>query len=418
MKQKSALDRRDALWSILGLVSMAGCAESPSGRRTPLAFDGTGVFPGTDLTEPFSNGRFLRVLSFFEESPGRIGFKYGRGHDARRSLDVASLAESASRITPTKRHFLRSEFPDLLRPDEIKEILINDADGIQTSISVAELRQRSRSHAPVLMECAGNTGQQLGFGLLSVAEWAGVPLREILQSLTLPESQRVLVSGFDARTPRSTHSAPGASWIFQQQEIERSGAFLATGMNGDLLSPDHGSPVRLVVPTHYGCCQIKWVNEITIVREEIAATPQMIEFALRTHQTIDLDRLSSGVPVPVTEFQPPEIQPSALPVRAELWETENGKAVRIVGISWGGIKPARKLAIRIGSQSPEVPVSIFEPRLNGLPFGLWCHLWVPQRDNFSDGTISMRYLDAGIKSVRMDRGHYSRRLELDAEIFN
>ena len=401
----------------LGLFSLTGCGESSTARGKPLAFDGTGVFPGTELKEPFSGGRFLRVLSFLEESSARIGFKYGRGHDARRSLDVASLAETATRITPTERHFLRSEFPDMLRPGEIKELLISDADRMQTKISVAELLQRSQSHSPVLMECAGNTGQQLGFGLLSVAEWAGVPLREILQPLSLNDEYRVLVSGFDARTSRSTHSSPGASWIFQQSEIARSGAFLATRMNGDLLNPDHGAPIRLIVPHHYGCCQIKWVNDIRIVQEDIAATSQMIEFALRTHQTIDLDRLSSGVPLPVTEFRPPEIQPSALPVRAELWEINNRKAVRIVGISWGGITPAEKLAIRIGSRSPEVPVSAIVPRLAELPFGLWCHLWVPQRDNGGDGMISLRYLDDGVKSMRMDRGHYSRRIQLDAEIF-
>lgn len=421
--------RRDALRSLLGVgvfaltgCGLTGCGRSSPSQGTPLAFDGSGLIPGTDLKEPVANSRFRRVLNFVEESPSRIGFKYGRGHDARRSLDVASLTEPATRITPTERHFLRSEFPDLLRPGIIREIPvttseITDHEADSLKISTEDLLRRSVPHDSVLMECAGNTGQQLGFGLMSVAEWAGVPLMEILQPLSMKSEDRILVSGFDARTSRSTHSSPGASWIFQQSELARSGAFLATQMNGKPLSPDHGAPVRLIVPYHYGCCQIKWVNEIRTVRDDVPATSQMIEFAVRTHQEIDMDRLSNGESIPASEFLPPEMHPSALPVRAELWDSGNGNVVRIVGISWGGIQPAQKLVIRVGSQSSEVPVTAFVPRLSGLPFGLWCHLWVPERKIDGQGLISMRFVDEGIRSARMDRGHYSRRIRLDADVF-
>lgn len=48
-----------------------------------------------------------------------------------------------------------------------------------------------------LMECAGNfrTAQ---FGLMSVAEWAGVPMAQVLESVkALARGKRILVSGFD-----------------------------------------------------------------------------------------------------------------------------------------------------------------------------------------------------------------------------
>src|SRR5438034_9585635 len=97
------------------------------------------------------------------------------------------------------------------------------------------------------------------------------------------------------RPPRSTlfpyttlfRSIPGASWAFSPEQLEKAGAFLATELNGQPLPKDHGAPVRLVVPGWYGCTSIKWVNEITLVREEVEATSQMLEYAARTLQKVD-----------------------------------------------------------------------------------------------------------------------------------
>ena len=67
-------------------------------------------------------------------------------------------------------------------------------------------------------------------------------------------------------------------------QIRESRAFLATGMNGAPLGPDHGFPLRLVVPGWYGCTAIKWVNEIALLDDTAPATDQMREYAGRTHQ--------------------------------------------------------------------------------------------------------------------------------------
>src|SRR2546422_4035447 len=49
------------------------------------------------------------------------------------------------------------------------------------------------------------------------------------------------------RSPmKSATSIPGADWVFTVEQLRASKAFLATEMNGQPLSRDHGAPVRLI----------------------------------------------------------------------------------------------------------------------------------------------------------------------------
>ena len=86
-------------------------------------------------------------------------------------------------------------------------------------------------------------------------------------------------------------------------------------MNGEPLPPDHGFPVRLVVPGWYGCVCIKWVTAIDLVGAEERPTSQMLEFAERTHQVGP-----GGAPTRARDFQPAVMDLAALPIRVEQWQ--------------------------------------------------------------------------------------------------
>src|SRR5204862_7518096 len=104
-------------------------------------------------------------------------------------------------------------------------------------------------------------------------------------------------------------------------------ALLATGMNGAPLPPDHGFPVRLIVPGWYGCACIKWIDRIDLVAADAPATTQMREFARRTHQ--------NGEPALAREFTPAVIDQAAMPVRVEKWLADGRIAYRVIGVMWG-----------------------------------------------------------------------------------
>src|SRR5262249_4828945 len=151
-------------------------------------------------------------------------------------------------------------------------------------LSVGQLQPMSGPAGTHLLECSGNI-DTAAFGLLSAATWEGVPLAALFERTDAARSAPfVLVSGVDDSTIPTRTSVPGASWIFSRDDLARSQAFLALRMNGAPLQPNHGAPLRLVVPGWYGCACIKWVNRVEVIGDSAEATSQMLEYASRTHQ--------------------------------------------------------------------------------------------------------------------------------------
>jgi DMSO/TMAO reductase YedYZ molybdopterin-dependent catalytic subunit len=206
----------------------------------------------------------------------------------------------------------------------------------------------------------------------------------------------------DAATP-SRSSNPGASWILPALAIDRQGAFLAVGMNGAPLPPDHGAPVRLVVPGWYGCSWIKWVNEIRAVGADEPCTTQMLEFARRTHQ--------DGLPPLARDYEPPAIDLAATPVRIEKRRLDGRLEYRIVGIVWGGDRPAERLMIRFNAgESPQTFAICPRPSTHRT-WSLWEYRWRPHAPGIYD--IVLKAADPAVRTRRLDISFYIRRVVID-----
>jgi DMSO/TMAO reductase YedYZ molybdopterin-dependent catalytic subunit len=213
-------------------------------------------------------------------------------------------------------------------------------------------------------------------------------------------------------TPSRT-SAPGASWIFTRDELQR--ALLAVRMNGAPLTRDHGFPVRLVVPGWYGCTCIKWVDRIDLVPGEAPPTIQMREFAARTHQPFDSQEIASslraGTPLRARDFIPAIVDTAAMPVRVEKWLIGGRLAYRITGIVWGGSTPTNALSIRFKSNQPWVPVDDCPMPASTLTWSLWSHVWRPEAPGRYQ--IVLRVNDPSIRTRRLDIFFYVREIQID-----
>jgi len=197
-------------------------------------------------------------------------------------------------------------------------------------------------------------------------------------------------------------SVPGASWIFSQDELFASVAFLATKMNGQPLSVDHGAPVRLVVPGWYGSVCIKWVDRIDFVADDAPATSQMREYAGRT--------LQSGVPFLARDYRPATIGPAAMPVRIEKWKIDGKIQYHVAGILWG-TGSSGMWEIRF---SPEEEVVALDPiEAAGDALGFWAYEWIPQKTG--EFTIRLRLKGKKYDTRKLDSGYYDRSLVI-AEI--
>jgi len=343
-----------------------------------------------------------------------------RGLNARLFTDLSTISKDdpRSQVIAPERFFVRTAAPASL-PAHLDAsrwtIAIGGLVQSPSEMSVTSLETFGARSGRYLLECSGNT-DPANYGLLSAADWAGVPLAALLDRVTptarlgrrsLGDGGRVLVSGLDDDSDPAGTSVPGASWIFSREDLDR--ALLATRMNGAPLPRDHGLPVRLIVPGWYGCACIKWVNRIDLVADNAPATTQMREFAARTHQPFASEPgLDSRL---AREFIPAVIDTAAMPVRVEKWIARGRVFYRVAGIIWGGPKPTNALSIRFRSNLPWTRVDDCPLPASTDTWSVWTHTWRPE----SPGryTIVLRVDDRSIRTRRLDLYFYARDVEID-----
>jgi sulfane dehydrogenase subunit SoxC len=178
-------------------------------------------------------------------------------------------------VTPPGMHYLVIHY-DIPGADETTWSV--DVDGLvdrPMTLSIDDLRSRPAVTRPLTMECAGNgralmppraESQPWLEGAVGNAEWTGTPLPPILEEAGLrADAVELVFTGAD-------HGIQGDveqdyQWGFSLDDILRDDVVLAYEMNGQPLPPQHGYPVRLLVPDWYGMCSVKWLRRITAVAE-------------------------------------------------------------------------------------------------------------------------------------------------------
>ena len=176
-------------------------------------------------------------------------------------------------ITPAGLHYLLIHYDIPPVDGALFRLEVGGAVDRVLSLSLEELQERPRMALPITFECAGNGRALLQPRPLSqpwmteavgTAEWGGTPLAPLLAEAGVRQSAvEVLFTGLD-------HGLEGGS----PQAYERSlpladaeHALLAYEMNGAPLPPQHGFPLRLVVPGWYGMTNVKWLAGITVLEQ-------------------------------------------------------------------------------------------------------------------------------------------------------
>jgi len=141
-------------------------------------------------------------------------------------------------------------------------------------LSLAEIQKFPSVSIPVTMECAGNgrvnmknrywTHVPWGVEAIGTSVWTGVPLHLILEKAGLkPSATELLFTGLDK-------GIQGKEVQYFQRSLTISEAttdevILAYEMNGQPLLPQHGAPLRLIVPGWYGMTNVKWLDTIEAI---------------------------------------------------------------------------------------------------------------------------------------------------------
>jgi len=375
---------------LLGAESLFSPAFTPNSGELQSKSPKQSEFPG---------GRQIGACEFVGEPRVPMDVVLGDELDGRLYTDLSSLKFDEPAI-PTERFFIRTRASRLLDASTSWLVRVGSARR-ETIVTMQDIVREAAPQGIHLVECAGNT-RDSHFGMIGVADWAGVTISKLSEWLQITDrATRILISGFDTYSAPSVSSIPGASWIFSWDDLLSANAFLATRMNGQPLTPDHGAPVRLIVPGWYGCTSIKWVNAISIVGDEAAATSQMQEYAFRTHQ--------QGVPKLSREFEPAKPDPVAMPTRVEKWIVNNQIKYRVVGIVWGGSQLVSDIQIRFNPEEDFVAVeNVQNSRSDSWAF--WTQTWAPRKPDTY--VIRLRVADPSVRTRRLDMGFYARTVRI------
>ncbi|MDP9295330.1 MAG: sulfite oxidase [Actinomycetota bacterium] len=174
-------------------------------------------------------------------------------------------------VTPIGLHYLLIHYDVPVVDPGTWRLYVDGAVDRPLGLSLAELRSAPRVTAPVTMECAGNgrallepraISQPWLLDAVGTAEWTGTPLGPLLEQAGIrPGAVEVLFTGLDRGIEGGEEQTYARS--LPLEEVRNGELILAYEANGVPLPPQHGFPIRLIVPGWYGMTSVKWLSRIT-----------------------------------------------------------------------------------------------------------------------------------------------------------
>ncbi|GLW11765.1 hypothetical protein Misp01_68930 [Microtetraspora sp. NBRC 13810] len=228
------------------------------------------------------------------------------------------------------------------------------------------------------IECAGNGrsffGSQQGspapgtpwrLGGIGVARWRGVPLATVLRLAgLLPGAVDVLPRGLDAPfVSDGVDLGPVRRPLPVAKALKD--VLLAYEMNGEPLPPDHGFPVRLVVPSWIGIASIKWVGDI-----EVSAEPLSSPWDTRFYRMFGPGHPAGGGPPLTTQVVKSAFE---LPWDASL---PAGRSHVLRGRSWSGTGRIVRVEVSTDGGGTWRPADLRGPRQRAA-WSSWRLTWRP-----------------------------------------
>jgi DMSO/TMAO reductase YedYZ molybdopterin-dependent catalytic subunit len=232
-------------------------------------------------------------------------------------------------------------------------------------LTLPELEALPSVELAVTMECAGNGRARLEprpasqpwlVEAVGTALWRGVPLRDVLEHAEPAEDAAgVVFTGLD----RGVEGGEEQSYQrgLPLEEALDGEALLAYEMNGRPLPPQHGFPLRLVVPGWYGMTNVKWLAQIDVTAEPFAGYQHERAYRFRRDEEDEGEPLVRMAPRSL-------LVPPGIPDFFSRERTLEAGEQTLEGRAWSGHAPVE--AVDVTTDGGET----WEPaRLDPDPFG-------------------------------------------------
>ena len=192
-------------------------------------------------------------------------------------------------LTPTGLHYLLTHFDIPVVDRETWRLSVGGAVDRAFEIDFSELREMPRNTVAVTLECAGNGRARLHprpmsnpwlYEAIGTAEWTGTSVWPLLERAGVrADAVELVFTGADRGVQGEIEHDYQRSLTLA--ELQRPEVILAYEMNGRPLEPQHGYPVRLIVPGWYGMTSVKWLTSIDAVTEPFAGYQQVSTYRFK-----------------------------------------------------------------------------------------------------------------------------------------
>ena len=280
-------------------------------------------------------------------------------------------------LTPNDLFFVRSHWIPRMPEARTWRLTVDGDVNKRLSLMYPDLRKMPRAEATCVLQCAGNgrglhqpvlPGVQWMYGAVGNARWTGVRVRDVLARAGVKAGAAHLhLFGSD--------DPPGKVPPFHRS-IELSKAMddciLAYEMNGQPLPPQHGAPLRLIVPGWAGDHWMKWIVKLTV-----SSKPQT-GFFMDTAYRWPLKPGEPGV-----AFKPEEMKPlTEMAVKSNITTAPKkarvGHAIDLRGFAFSGAPGIAKVEVSDDDGRTWRPATL-DPRSAPHSWRLWSYRWTPKR---------------------------------------
>jgi sulfane dehydrogenase subunit SoxC len=266
--------RRDFIRQAFAAAAAGAAAPLAVAQANPAAGDGdpnilTLPAHSTGLGQPVVTDGYGKPSKY--EANVQRRQSPGLTQTAQASVSFAPLQSLFGIVTPSGLHFERHHQGWWDIDPSRHRLMVNGSDEqmlkrpmVFTLDEIMRLPSVSRFH---FIECGANTGMEWGnvavptcqysHGMISCSEFTGVPLKTLLD-LCGADWQRgrfVLAEGADGSS--MTRTIP-------RSLIDSGEVIVAYGQNGEMLRPENGYPLRLVVPGVQGVSWVKYLRRIEL----------------------------------------------------------------------------------------------------------------------------------------------------------
>ncbi len=247
-------------------------------------------------------------------------------------------------VTPVGMHYLLIHF-DIPSVDPVTyKLPVAGRVRNPLELSLEDIKSRPKVTMPVMMECGGNGRAHLSPRAISApwhdeavgcAEWTGTPLRPILEEAgLLDDAVEVIFTGHDRGVDQGVEHDYGRS--LEIEDALKDEVFLAYEMNGQPLPPQHGFPLRLIVPDWYGMASVKWLKGIRATDEPFEGVQQVVAYNYRQSE--------DDPGTPVTRKHPHALMvPPGIPDFLSRERRVEAGSITIEGRAWSGFGPVEKV---------------------------------------------------------------------------